>query len=326
MPVLMRRSQQSSSWHPVVEGENYDSDHRTAEAGDATFSNQAIRATWRTRIRSNIVSQCANPTCRTSWLQLWRGRSVPVFENGWTCSAACTLSRMRAALRRELDDRGSNREVHRHRIPLGLLMLEQGWITPQQLRQALDKQRAAGSGRLGEWLVRDRAVKEAHVTRALALQWSCPVLESDGRDPSSMTVALPRLFVDAFGALPLRLASGRIFYFGFEQSLDRVVARGAERMLGLRVECGIVPSSAFRINHRRMLDAVFPPVELIEAATESAAASALARALEKARPLASRLVRVHDCLWLRLWIRHSEGALPEREDVRDVICSIEDAR
>jgi hypothetical protein len=310
----------------MIEDKYRDSGRIAAEAEISEFSSGAIRAKWKTRIRSNFVSQCANPTCRSSWLQLWRGRSAPVFENGWTCSAACTLSRMRAALRRELDDRRSNCEAHRHRIPLGLLMLEQGWITPQQLRRALDEQRAAGSGRLGEWLVRHRAVTETQVTRALAMQWSCPVLESDGRDPSSMTVTLPRLFIDAYGALPLRLASERVFYLGFEQSLDRVVARGAERMLGRRVECCIVPTSAFRINHRRMLEAVFPPVELIEAATESAAACALARSLEKARPLASRLVRVHDCLWLRLWMRHSQGVLPEREDVRDVICSIDAAR
>ncbi len=325
MPVLVRHSQQSSFRHPVIEEGARGTERTVSEIEGASLSNEAIHATWKTRIRNNFVSQCANPTCRTSWLQLWRGRSAPVFENGWTCSAACTLSRMRAALRRELDSRGSNREAHRHRIPLGLLMLEQGWITPRQLRRALEEQKASGSGRLGEWLVRDRAASEAHVTRALALQWSCPVLESDGHDLSSMAVALPRLFVDAFGVLPLRRASERVLYFGFEQSLDRVVARAAERMLGLRVECGIVPSSDFRIKHRRMLGAAFPPVELIEAATESAAACALARALEKTRPLASRLVRVHDCLWLRFWMRHKQGTLPEREDVRDVICSIGDA-
>ena len=36
-------------------------------------------------------------------------------------------------------------ESHRHRIPLGLVMLEQGWITSGQLRQALDAQKVAGA-------------------------------------------------------------------------------------------------------------------------------------------------------------------------------------
>ncbi len=35
-------------------------------------------------------------------------------------------------------------------------MLEQGWITQRQLRAALEAQKAAGSGRLGHWLVRQQ--------------------------------------------------------------------------------------------------------------------------------------------------------------------------
>jgi hypothetical protein len=42
-------------------------------------------------------------------------------------------------------------------------------------------------------------------------------------------------------------------------------------------------------------------VELIEASSEPALVQALAKAIERARPVESRLVRVHDCLWLRMW-------------------------
>jgi hypothetical protein len=55
---------------------------------------------------------------------------------------------------------GSRQENHRHRIPLGLVMLEQGWITSGQLRQALDAQRGAGAGRLGQWLAHQQGVSE----------------------------------------------------------------------------------------------------------------------------------------------------------------------
>ncbi len=79
-------------------------------------------------------------------------------------------------MRREMEARGNAEESHRHRIPLGLAMLEQGWITRAQLRGALEAQKAAGGGRLGQWLVRQQGVSEQLVTRALGLQWSCPVL------------------------------------------------------------------------------------------------------------------------------------------------------
>jgi hypothetical protein len=76
---------------------------------------------------------------------------------------------------------------------------------------------------------------------------------------------VPRLFVDAFGALPLRVAAGRLLYLGFEDRLDPVVALAVERMSGLRVESGLVQESLFGPAHARMLSAKFPAVELIEA-------------------------------------------------------------
>jgi hypothetical protein len=272
--------------------------------------------------RGGIFETCANPGCNSGWLHLWRSRSVPVFEEGWSCSAECTEARVASAVRRELDGRGAAQENHRHRVPLGLLMLEQGWITSVQLRQALEAQRAAGGGRLGNWLVRQQGVSEPLVTRALGLQWSCPVLPLDFHDAEALASLMPRFFVDAFGALPLRVAAGKLLYLGFEDRLDPVTALAVERMSGLRVESGLVQESLFAPAHGRMLGAKFSPVELIEASSEPAAVHALAKSIERARPVQSRLVRVHECLWLRMWLKPQTGPLPERGSTQDLICSI----
>jgi len=272
--------------------------------------------------RTGIFTTCANPFCGSGWLRLWRSRSAPVFEGGWSCSPACTAAQVEAALRREMEARGKAQESHRHRIPLGLAMLEQGWITSPQLRRALEAQRAAGGGRLGHWLVRQAGVSEELVTRALGLQWSCPVLALEVHDAEGLTALLPRLFVDAFGALPLRVAAGKILYMGFEGRLDPVLALAVERMTGLRVESGLVQESLFRAAHAHMLNARFPVVELIEANAEPALAQALARCVERARPAESRLVRVHDCMWLRMWMRVQKGPLPEAASIEDLICSV----
>jgi hypothetical protein len=230
--------------------------------------------------------------------------------------------RLEAAVRREMDGRSAGAQTHRHRIPLGLVMLEQGWITSSQLRAALEAQRAAGAGRLGQWLMRQSGIGEQMVTRALGLQWRCAVLPLDFHDAEGLTAALPRLFVDAFGALPLRIAAGKLLYLGFEERLDAVLALAVGRMTGLRVESGIVPGSLFGPAHARMLTAKFPAVELIEAASETAAVHALARAIEKNAPVESQLVRIHDCLWLRMLTRVQSGPLPEPGNVQDLICSI----
>ncbi|HVZ85068.1 MAG TPA: hypothetical protein VG893_15440 [Terracidiphilus sp.] len=274
------------------------------------------------RSRSAFLETCANPGCRSGWLHLWRQRTAPFFEEGWTCSPLCTEARIAAAVSRELSGREMARPVHRHRVPIGLLLLEQGWITQAQLKRALEAQKAAGSGRVGQWLMGQSALDEDRLTRALGLQWSCPVLSLEHFDPAALTGVMPRLFIDAYGALPLRVAAGRLLYLGFEEALDPVLALALERMTGLRVESGVVRSSQFRNAHARMLDARFPSVELIEAVSEPAAAHALARSVERARPGAARLVRIHDCLWLRMWERPGSDGQPGAGWARDLVCSI----
>ena len=283
-------------------------------SGDGEDGRVAARKGW--------LDTCANPNCGSGWLHLWRSRSTPVFEGGWSCSAECTQSRVQMAVRRELEGRLTAPEVHRHRIPLGLTMLEQGWITQTQLRGALEAQRSAGAGRLGQWLVRQQGVSENLVTRGLGLQWSCPVLPLEFHDVDALTGLLPRLFVDAFGALPLRVAAGKLLYLGFADRLDTVLALAVERMTGLRVESGLVRDSLFAPAHILMLGARFPAVSLIEASSEPAVVRALSKAIEKTRPVDSRLVRVHDCLWLRMWMRAQNGAVPDADLVQDLLCSI----
>jgi len=272
--------------------------------------------------RLRLLETCANPACSSGWLQIWRSRSAPIFESGWNCSSQCTEQRLAAAVRRELDGRGSSAEVHRHRIPLGLLMLEQGWITAPQLRGALEAQRTNRAGRLGHWLMVREGISEQLVTRALGLQWSCPVLPFDYHDAEGMAALVPRLFVDAFATLPLRVAAGKVLYLGFADRLDASLALAVERISGLRVESGLVPDSRFRPAHRRMLEARFPSVELLEAASEPALVRALTRAIERTRPIESRLVRVHDCLWLRLWRKPQDGPVADPSAVNDMICTL----
>ena len=321
MPVLRPRADQrrlpSQTWELAPDL------MRSVASADLDSVTENIRNAARSnRTRKGWLDTCANPNCDSGWLHLFRSRTTPVFENGWNCSTACTRARLAIAVRRELEGRQNAPELHRHRIPLGLTMLEQGWITQTQLRRALEAQRLAGGGRLGHWLVRQEGVSEKLVTRALGIQWSCPVLPLEFHDAEALTAYLPRLFVDAFGALPLRVAAGKLLYLGFADRLDAVLALAIERMTGLRVESGLVEDSLFAPAHTRMLSARFPPVELMEATSELAVVLALSKAIEKTRPVEARLVRVHDCLWLRMWTRAENGVLADAASIHDLICSL----
>lgn len=263
---------------------------------------------------------CAHPGCTAGWLRVWRSRSHPVFEGGWCCSPQCTRALVEMAVRREMGAPVPAPEAHRHRIPLGLAMLDRRWITAGELRLALAAQREAGAGRLGHWL-RRQGVSQRLITRALGLQWSCPVLSLEAEFDGFLSPLLPRLFVDAFGALPLRLAAEKVLYLGFEDRLDPALALAIERMTGLQVESGLVDESEFRRAHDRALEARYPAAELVEAASDAALAAALASAVEQAQPVESRLVRVHDCLWLRMWLHAQSGPVPACRAVRDLIGS-----
>ena len=272
---------------------------------------------------SRLLTTCANPGCSSGWLHLLRSRSAPVVEGGWSCSPSCTEARVAVALRRELGGRRVEASLHRHRIPLGLMMLEQGWITSEQLRKGLDAQRAAGQGRLGTWLVEELGVREQLVTRALSMQWGCPVLALEYHDADGMAAMLPRFFVEAYAALPLRAAAGKILYLGFEDRLDPVLSLAVERMTGLSVEAGLVSGSRFRVAHERLLRTDFPKVEHVEGASKLTLVHVLSERIERAKPVEARFVRVHGSLWLRMWRKLQQGPVARLSEVEDVVVSLE---
>ena len=105
---------------------------------DADFARESdTRAVASSFAGTGLLGRCANSGCRSGWIHLFRKRSIPMFEDGWTCSPECTEAMLRGALHREMSGRQPAREIHHHRIPLGLLMMEQGWITGKQLRDWL---------------------------------------------------------------------------------------------------------------------------------------------------------------------------------------------
>jgi len=122
---------------------------------------------------------------------------------------SCMKVRVESALRRELDARTMAQENHRHRIPLGLAMLEQGWIDGVQLRRP----RGAAGGRAAGWANGWCATRSE---RAAGDPGAGPAVELPGagvefHDAEGLTALVPRLFVDAFGALPLRVAAAGFF-------------------------------------------------------------------------------------------------------------------
>lgn len=255
---------------------------------------------------------CANPRCASGWLHLWRKRGVPVLEGGWLCSAACTRARVEDLLRRERAE-VAPATAHRHRIPIGLVLLEQGWITHEHLKDALEAQRGGAGTRLGEWLVANRGLDEGRLTQALGLQWSCPVFSLEKHSGGLPVTAVPRILAEGFGFVPLRLTASGILYLAFEDRIDHSLVLAIERVTRLRVEYGLLSGSEFRRAEERYRKGRFARARMIEAGNPGLLAEAFANQIEKTKPVDARLVRLHDLFWLRLWTQPGGGG--EAEDV-----------
>lgn len=269
---------------------------------------------------------CGSPECANGWTMPWRSRRRPIFEGQWGCSGRCVLAMARAAVRREWAVTTSV-VAHRHRVPLGLVMLAQGWITQAQLRRALDAQRENGTGRIGDWLIAECGVDAEHVTRGLSVQWNCPVLTTEGFHPEAMALVMPRLFVEEFGLLPLRVAGSRILYLGFEDKLDASVALAVEQMTELQAVSGLVGAAQFSAARSRLMDCDAVAVKVQPVMDSDALAAQITAILEQKQPIESRLVRLHGYYWLRMWMesgaRGKAGNLPAAvEDVKDYIFTL----
>ena len=271
---------------------------------------------------------CGNAECMSGWTMPWRNRRRPIFEAQWGCSGRCVLAMVRAAVRRELGDGGASSPApHRHRVPLGLLMLAQGWITHPQLQKALAAQRESGTGRIGEWLMSECGVEAEQIVRGLSMQWGCPVLTTEGFSPEAMALVMPKVFVEKFGLLPLRVAGSRILYLGFADRLDASAAFAIEQMTELKVESGVVEGVPFEAARGRLLACEGVEAKVEAAEDKDAMAARITAILEQKQPIASRLVRLHQYYWLRMWLESSAlgkaGNLPATsEDVKDHVFTV----
>lgn len=269
--------------------------------------------------RLHAFPSCANPNCIGGWSRLWRSHRAPVVGGGWLCSPACTHARVQELVRREQDD-AHPAPVHRHRVPIGLVLLSQGWITRKQLRQAIKAQHAGSKQRLGEWLVAHCGLSEQRLTQALGVQWSCPAFSFEEYRRALPVTAVPRHLLKSFGMAPLRLTMSGALYLAMEDHLDHSLTFAVERMTGLRVISGLLPAGDFAEVRRRMIGARFPHAQSIEVGSMELLVDAFAQHIERQKPTESRIVRMRDLFWLRLWYgpnghRRDPWLVSDTEDV-----------
>jgi hypothetical protein len=190
---------------------------------------------------------CDSLRLRSRWQRLHR-RSSGVFLHGRRyCGADCLhqalldlIAQTRPARRRAT--------IVSHRIPLGLVLLSRQQLSTEQLRLALEAQRKAGSGKIGEWLQQFGFATELDITAALARQWGCPLLRSEA---ANLLVdhcpAIPLPLLESFQMIPVEPVEAKhSLLVAFSGGIDHTALYAIERMLGYRTESCLVTASTLR--------------------------------------------------------------------------------
>lgn len=242
--------------------------------------------------------RCENHAC--TGLKCTLGTEGRRFEGRWVCSEGCWSAMLLRHIEREIGTADPEGVIfHRHRLPLGLLLLSLGWITADQLQKALESQRAAKQGRIGDWLRKQTHLTEREITRALAMQWSCPVFDLEAYRPHAAEI--PREIVEEHRMLPMPARHRGVVYLAFDKGIDAVASYAVRHMTGSRVEAGLAAESVFASQWPRVLSLQKPAAAIVPVETAAEVHDAAISMLGGRPIIDARVTRLRQYLWLRVF-------------------------
>lgn len=268
--------------------------------------------------RELMLPLCAGTDCPRRG-KLWPLRlgknSGLIFESRWYCSVACLQGLLTFRLHHLLS--GFTLERSRtYRVPIGLLLVNRGIISYDQLREALRRQRAAGHGRLGEWLRQMNVIVDQQLTGALGQQWGCPVFPLE-RQPFHFANGnlVPLALFESACAVPAHISQdGRTVHLAFGDRLDFTTLYAVERMLHCRTIACVATESSVRqllCDLRRTDPALDPTFDTVHDPAEMA--RIVCSYSVELRATAVNAVRAADFIWVRFH---------RKDSVRDLLFRI----
>jgi hypothetical protein len=246
------------------------------------------------------LASCARP--QTLWQRL-RDRHRPngtYLQGVFYCRPQCLESALVGQLSRLRIMAATAQPPNR--IPLGLLMVARGKLSYLEVSAALEAQRRAHYGKIGDWIEKLGFATEQEVTTALALQWGCPVASSLDLSALQSFGNIPLPILEAFHMLPFNyVASTNTLYLAFGERVDHAALFAIEKIL----DCRTQPCVAGRKNIARQLDIMrqMPrphDVEFGPISDLSEMARIAASYTNRLAPEQVRLSRVGRFIWLRL--------------------------
>lgn len=241
---------------------------------------------------------CGHPDCRR-WLTQraleTRRAGVRVGED-WFCCWVCAAPRIAERLA-ELAAAEAG-EVHAPRMPLGMVLVQQGRLTYERFREAEEFERESGM-ELGEALVHLGLCEEKQVLAARAVQWGCPVF-APALKPAAIPVQLPMTLLRRYGMAPMHyVPATRSLLMGFLHRVEYSALYAVDRVCGCNTKACFISPAEFALRMEMQAGA---PKEVVTATVESAHAMATRVASLGAESGAEEVVlgRAPHFLWVRV--------------------------
>jgi hypothetical protein len=239
-------------------------------------------------------------------LQSLRHREQGIkFEDRWYCGESCFELAVREKIRELLTPQSTPGKARNSRIPLGLLLLSRGVLTPEQLRIALDQQRSTACN-FGEAVSQLGYATPDQVTSAVAAQWACPVFSL--RDLRMGTqVKIPKRLLDLYKVLPVHfIEKERRLMIAFVYGVHHQLLYTIGHMTSSTVAPCFITAHEFETHSSSapelpddtvVFEQVVDPTEIVRITRNYALQLAVKNV---------RIGRCCDYLWARMWGRSRE--------------------
>ncbi len=185
--------------------------------------------------------KCANTECnnvKPSWIiTLINPNKKGFYKNdNWFCSEQCYKEWL---IKRTIEKRNSNEYLSKSRIRLGMILLEKGIISPEQLQIVLDTQKKSKK-KLGEILLEKGYINELELLSCLSKQFGLSYIDiSKLKEFNIPDDTIPTEILIAFKVFPLLINHD-------ERYINLVMSNPTDRNLLLNFFSEILPD--YKIN------------------------------------------------------------------------------
>ena len=244
---------------------------------------------------------CGSRECETGWLQLFRSRSLPRFEGKWACSTGCMERIVADAVRSQMEswepDAGGTPTAYAIGPDPPQPWMDYTSGAPGSARGTAPCRRWPHRrvARTPAWHFGSNNCKGARVSSGTA-QYLRSVMPGTVFAPS----LIPAFVCWRYGLALLRQRQDEVFYLAGKYCADHAALARRRAHAGRPVQAVFLEDSAWSSVASDAADSVETD------SGRDGIVTCIAELVERSRPANARLVRIHDHLWLRMWLRRRD--------------------